>query len=214
LEVGKSLGEEQGRDEENPIRPHKESEEECEAEQDVWAKRTKIVSSAEGVFDEEQAEGGEKEEGDVGGELVVELEQERAEGEDAEQQGGFARRQAAGGERVKNPQEEREENQVDEFETENIERTAGERERREQSGKAPWVCVWPDEVRGLAHREGVALNELTGLAARDADGLHQVGSPVISPVVIFGEEGEGEQGGDENNGGGEKEFFHVSIARL
>ena len=140
--------------------------------------------------------------------MVVEVEQERAEGEDGEDERDFERRQAAGDEQIKDEEEERPENQVDGFETENVERTASESERGEESGEAPRVGVGADEVRGLAHRKRVALDELVRVIFGDGDGLHEVGGPVVAPLVVVGEEGEGEEEGEEDEQDGK--FFHMT----
>lgn len=146
--------------------------------------------------------------------MVVEVEQERAESKDREDERGFEGREAAGNEQVKGEQEERPENQVDGFEAENVERAADEGERGEERGEAPRVRVGTDEARGLAHCEGVALNELVRVAFDDGDGLHEVGSPVVAPLVVEVEEEEGEEEGKEDDGEGEEEFFHCRVSKL
>jgi len=71
-------------------------------------------------------------------------------------------------------------------------------------------------VRGLAHREGVALDEPLRVALGNGDGLHEVGSPVVAPLVVEGEEGEGEEEGEENENEGNEMLFHcwLIIRRL
>lgn len=143
--------------------------------------------------------------------MVVELEQERTEGKDREDERDFERRKAAGDEQVKDEQEERPENQVDGFETEDVERTADEGERREECGKAPRVRVGADEVCGLAHRERVALDEFVRFTFGDGNGLHEVRGPVVAPLVVEGEEGEGKEEREEDDGEGKNVFFHCAL---
>lgn len=140
--------------------------------------------------------------------MIVEVEQERAEGEDRDEERGLEGRESAGEKQIKDEEEERPEDQVDGFEAENIERGAGEGERREERGEAPRVRVGADELRGHAHRERIALDEVLRLAFGDGDGLHEIGGPVVAPIVVFGEERKGEEEGEENQDEGEDVFFH------
>lgn len=140
--------------------------------------------------------------------MVVEVEQGRAEGEDCEGERGLEGREAAGEKQVKDEEEERPEDQVDGFEAEDIERGAAEGERREERGEAPRVGVGTDELGGHAHCECIALDEVLRLAFGDGDGLHEIGGPVVAPIVVEVEEAEGEEEGEENQDEGEDVFFH------